>query len=542
MGVGHGKFDSAELVCTFSGQFSEKYEIIRQLGAGAQGAAYLVRDKDAKEMYVAKETHDMTPDGKAEFKKEFEKMRALHHPHCAKVIELVEGKDIIDGEWKDQIFIISELAKGGDLTQFTQKVVQVNGSLTEEWIAGVFKQAMRGVSYIHSKRIVHNDLKPDNILMLDEFNPKLPRRIPAVVINDFGCATLAKDNFFLCGDPRYQSPETWEVMKQIISGREGTWHKMGPKADVWSMAATLFELLSGGLLPFIYRPCSLSDIRTEGFLDELGEAVLNDVEIRPHCNGISPAAEELLKAMFIKDPQSRPSAVDVLGYSWFSIKGHRVADAVNNKLEFNVTKGLAHRILLNALATKVQRDHYQACWKAFNDVDQDQSGQINLEEFKVAFSKIDADGDAETRFRQADLDGDEALDFNEFMAVTFNWKALDPKVLEKHLHKLFVDLDKDGTGNISESELREIFQGALSYDEVARVFKRIDVDGDGSVSLKELAHFLFEPPTKEELKRLQQNPEINRGMNREAEFFGGVVLPIAVFACLCFSGLWKCFV
>merc|ERR1719215_1740853 len=113
---------------------------------------------------------------------------------------------------------------------------------------------MMGVSHMHSKGIVHNDLKPDNILVLHGFDPRQPNRVPTVVINDFGCATLSRDSFFKSGDPRYQSPESWQVMQKIMNDEDGNWTKLTPKADVWSMAVTLYELVSGGLLPFIYRP------------------------------------------------------------------------------------------------------------------------------------------------------------------------------------------------------------------------------------------------------------------------------------------------
>uniref|UniRef100_A0A7S0FGU3 Calmodulin n=1 Tax=Pyrodinium bahamense TaxID=73915 RepID=A0A7S0FGU3_9DINO len=540
-------FNAAEFAGTFRGPLSCRYEILKQLGSGAQGAAYLVRMKEGGGEYVAKETHDMTPEGKEEFKLEFDKMRDMRHPNCTKVIELVEGKELIDGEWKEQLFVISELARGSDLYKYMRKALSGNATLTEEWIAGVYQQAMRGVAYIHSRGIVHNDLKPDNILMLEDFDPKNPNRVPSVVINDFGCATLSSDTFFKCGDLRYQSPESWRVIQQLMEGSAGEFQKLDAKADVWSMGATLFELLSGGLIPYIYRPCSMADISSsEELMFELRDNILEqDVQINPHCAGSSSEVQELLQQVFNKNPAERPSAAEVLIHSWFDIKGRPMDVSTQRKLEFKAMKGIAHTILLNALSAKVQRDHYQDCWRAFQEADRDQSGLIDMNEFKSACEKIGKNApDAEVLFQQADIDGDQLVDFNEFMAMTFDWQSLNQVALVQSVRKLFADLDTDGTGEVDESELHSIFQGMLQPDELREAFQRMDVDGNGKISLKEMERFLLEPATKEDLEcyaaKIAQPAEPGGSKQQsEAELLCGTILPAAVCLCLCWHGLVK---
>mmetsp|Transcript_117941 Transcript_117941/g.366685 ORF Transcript_117941/g.366685 Transcript_117941/m.366685 type:complete len:572 (+) Transcript_117941:50-1765(+) len=563
------RFNAAEFVGTFQGPLSSKYEILKQLGSGAQGAAYLVRMRNGDVEYVAKETLDMTEEGKDDFKQEFEKMRLMRHPNCVKVIELVEGKELIDGEWKEQLFVISELARGSDLYKYMRKAVNGNVTLTEEWVAGVYRQAMQGVAYIHSKGIVHNDLKPDNILMLDAFDPSDPNRVPTVAINDFGCATLSSDQGFKCGDLRYQSAESWRAIKLVMQGEslDGV-QKLDAKADVWSMGATLFELLSGGLIPFLYRPCTLDDITgNEEVMEELGNAILQTpVLVRPSCASVSPEGEDLLQRVFRKEPAERPSAEEVLKHSWFGIKGKPMAEDIQWKLEFMATKGLAHRILLNALSTKLQRDHYQQSWRIFQEVDDNQSGTIGPDEFKTALERMGrADEDPELLFRQTDVDNDGAVDFNEFMALTFDWKSLDPKSLEQEVRKVIADLDTDGTGDVDQQELGKVFQGMLEPGELQDVFERMDGDGDSRVSVQEMQQFLFEPTDvsalakysvrRRTLAKAEEAGEAQPAAAEEAaappaprpsgapdaQFLCGTVLPAAVGAFLCFHGVFKLF-
>jgi len=555
MGAEHSapRFNAAEFAGTFKGDLKERYEILQQLGAGAQGSAYLVKARDSGLEYVAKETHDMSPEGKEEFKEEFSKMAGFMHPNCTKVIELIENQELIDGAWKDQLFLIAELALGSDLYKYMRKATGANVILTEEWVAGVYKQAMQGVAYIHTLEIVHNDLKPDNILMLDAFDPSDPQRIPRVVINDFGCATLASDKFFKCGDLRYQSPESWKCIRTIMDGGDiSAFKKLDPKADVWSMGATLYELLSGGLIPFIYKPCTMHDLAADSdLMMQLSDGIIGaEVDIHNYCPEISPEAEALLTQVFQKAVSDRPEAKQVLMDPWFEIKGKPMSDVIQFKLEFKETKGLAHTILLNAMSTRLQREHYQECWDIFEAADDNRSGLINLEEFKDCCEKIGKSReDAERLFKQADIDGNGRLDFNEFMAMTFDWDSLDPKALNAKVESLITSLDTSGTGDVSETDLSGLFQGMLSKKDIHEVFKRMDTDGSGRISVKEMHEFLFEPAKDDELSYYAERRHTESVAdlthsgeeNQEAKYVLGIGVPAFICICMAWHGIAKFF-
>lgn len=503
MGSSQSRFNTQNLVNTYAGALGDKYEVIKQLGAGAQGAAHLVKRKDTGDRYVAKETHDMSPEGIQDFLAEFEKMRDLQHPNIAKVVELIKGKELVDGKWQNCLYVISEVADGSDLYKFMAKAMKKPQYFTEEFVAGIFQQAMQGVAFAHTNGIIHNDLKPDNILMMEDFKPK---HIPMVKVNDFGCSQLARDNRFNCGDPRYQSPEVWvEMMKIIDEDCTENPQKCDEKADVWSMGATLFELLSGGRLPFWYKPCTLHEVcGTEGVLMELGAKIMAPDEVdMSYCEGISPEGADLVRKMLVKDPKQRPSATDVLNHKWFQIKGKKVNPQMIKRLAFMTSKGAAHQMLLTAMATKLQHEHLQDVLPVFRQVDQDHSGLIDKEEFRQALQKLGKNGDdADAIFARGDVDGSGKLDFNEFVATTFNWKDMDESALDHKLSNFVNDLDTDGSGHVDEKELVKLFHGVLTLQQVKEVFQIIDINKDGVLSKQEFKHFLFEPATEEEVTLL----------------------------------------
>jgi len=537
-------FDYA-FVSTFSGPIDQKYKILRQLGAGVEGAAYLVELKakggrkskarkttiaaalrsstrghsnapeEPRQLFVAKKTHNVSPAGRAEFLEEFEKMRQLDHPHCVKVIELVEGKD--------EVYVISEFAAGGDLFKYTQRMAESKAKISEQWIAQVFCQAMKGVAFLHDMGIVHNDLKPDNILVMEEFDPADPEHVPQVKVADFGCATLSRDTSFSWGDPRYQSPETWKRMVMVMEKKHSPQdlYKMSDKADVWSLGVTLFELLSGGKIPFLYRHAALNDVVDhKDMWNKLRTGIESEeIEIREHCAPeMSDEAVELLERMFQKDPAKRPSVAELLDDKWFNMKTSNWLDAESfSILDLNELKGKAHFILRNALVNKMRTDHDRRCWEIFQTVDRDHKGSINCKEFAEAMfemKKLDA-ASSEKIFHAADVDGDQKLILREFMALTFDWKGVTKEVKDHGLRSLFRQIDANGSGSVSEKELTNALHGAVDPMAVRDVFTAMDTDRSGKVSEDEFEKFLFEPCSDELQSKYSERKKAQRQIGSE---------------------------
>ena len=147
-------------------------------------------------------------------------MKNLCHPSVTKILETFECENYM--------LIIMEYISGGNLQNFVKK----RRKLCEKTAKILFRQIIQGIRYIHSRGIVHRDIKLENIL-LDLNN--------IIKICDFGVGKLIKPNTILkdqCGTPIYMAPE---ILK-------GNGYKGFP-VDVWSAGVALYIMLSG-TLPF----------------------------------------------------------------------------------------------------------------------------------------------------------------------------------------------------------------------------------------------------------------------------------------------------
>lgn len=505
MGSGQGKFQHRQLIPTFEGSFSGRYETVKILGTGAQGTTYLVRSRAKGAELVAKESHDMTEAGQKAFLAEFENLRGLSHPNCMRVLELVHSRD---GE-KDNFFVISELARGGDLAARVAKHVQ-HMELTEEWVAGVFWQVTAGVAYLHRLNIIHNDLKPDNILVLGEFASKTADEVPDVVIADFGCATGLGDGI-RTGDPRYMSPEAWlhfdaySRCEQVDSEQQLT-----AQSDVYMLGVTLFELLSAGALPFLEQACSLSALLDDDRVyEKFRDAVLSPAEVDIWFgNRISQEGLDILRGLLRKEWSERPVATVMLQHGWFSIRGKPI-QSITHRLSIRSPKGKAHAVLLCALAKKVDRSHHRGAQAIFEKTSSDMTGFLSVRDFKCAATKDlddpefqnteEAHAEMEQVFQSANLESNGRMNFTEFLAVTFDWNSLPLLELNGYVEQLLDDLDVDCDGGVDEDDFCRFLENAVDELKARLIFAEINVSETGNMSFEELLQFLFRSGARESL-------------------------------------------
>lgn len=198
-------------------------EILKALGSGGMGAVYKAKDLGTGEYVAIK----VLPSALAQdeeflhaFWREARVLALCDHPNIVKLLDFGYDRE-------GRQFIIMEYVDGPS----AQKLVESGGPLAMEEVIVIAKQALSALAYAHERSVVHQDLKPDNMLLKDG-------RILKLV--DFGIARkldeeadLTAFSGILVGTPSYMSPEQCDSLP--LDGR----------SDLYSLGASLFFISTG---------------------------------------------------------------------------------------------------------------------------------------------------------------------------------------------------------------------------------------------------------------------------------------------------------
>jgi WD40 repeat protein/serine/threonine protein kinase len=226
------------------------YEVLGELGGGGMGVVYLGYDPRLKRQVAIKVIRGgrlATKEERARFRTEAEAIARLQHPHIAQIFEV--------GEHRDGPYLVLEYVAGGSLDRWLSGKPQPARAA-----AGLVETLARAIQHAHERGIVHRDLKPANILLQSKSttdstdstdknkssNFSSVSSVLSVVdflprITDFGLAKLREggagvtSSGAVLGTANYMPPEQ-------AQGKEGA---IGPAADVYTLGAILYEMLTG---------------------------------------------------------------------------------------------------------------------------------------------------------------------------------------------------------------------------------------------------------------------------------------------------------
>jgi len=204
-----------------SGVSGKSFEIEAKIGSGSFGEVYLAKDSRLQRQVAVKfmRLDPASPhfaDAVGLFKREFELLRELKHPHLACVHDF--GFD----EEKKQYFFSAEFCPGKELFDAFR-------GQPLEFFEDVLAQILSALDYIHSQGVIHSDIKPENIMV------EIRGGAPFAKLMDFGVAgRLRTAQQGVGGTPAYMAPELF-----------GANPRLDPRTDLYSLGMLALEMLSG---------------------------------------------------------------------------------------------------------------------------------------------------------------------------------------------------------------------------------------------------------------------------------------------------------
>ena len=211
----------------------------------------------------------------------------------------------------ENVCIIMEYCNGGDLETFINKK---GGKLEEFHVQKIFKQIVCGLVYLKEHNIIHRDLKPENLL-IKYTSREGSKKLFTIKISDFGLSRIIKTEYDIiktqCGTRLYMAPE-------IHLGKSYSY-----KADLWSIGAILFRMLSG-------KPLFDNMPQYECFLPN---STIYSEKLVSNLN-LSNNVMDLLSKLLVNNPDNRISWDDFLAHPFIN-KNNTNLWKNNSKLSVN---------------------------------------------------------------------------------------------------------------------------------------------------------------------------------------------------------------
>ena len=222
--------------------------------------------------------------------KEIDKIRSNRE---IKILKKMRHRNIVhlynDINTEKLIYLIMEYVKGKELLTY----INEKNKLNENESCYYFQQIISGIEYLEKLKIVHRDIKLENIIIEDNKNIK---------ILDFGLSNFYQKNNILyssCGSLCYASPE-------MVEGKKYS----GSCVDIWSSGIVLFAMLCG-YLPF-----------TDSNEQKLFKKIVEGKLYFPHF--LSEQAKDLLNKVLTKDPLKRITINKIKKHPWFNLNNPKI--------------------------------------------------------------------------------------------------------------------------------------------------------------------------------------------------------------------------
>lgn len=193
----------------------------------------------------------------------------------------------LDDPSEDALYMVFELVAKGPVLD-----IPSGKPLSEDYAWFIFRQVILGVEYLHYQKIIHGDLKPENLLLADHDVVKVA---DLGVCNEFLGDDSSIDQRTASGTPAFRAPETLSGTGLVFDGK---------KADIWSMGVTLFAFVTGDI-PFKNQA-----------IPKLYEQIQNEEVSFPAKISISDDIRDFITKMLDKNPEKRINMEQIKVSNW----------------------------------------------------------------------------------------------------------------------------------------------------------------------------------------------------------------------------------
>ena len=455
------KVNARNFVVQRSTKVGDVYEQICFLGEGAFGAVYKVRRKNSgnREIIRAlKEINKETIIDGEEIRNEIEVLKNLDHPNIMKIYEFFEDDQ--------KMYLINEFCGGGDVAGLMDKL----GTFPEFLLKYVMFQVFFAISFLHSNKVVHGDIKRENIAFVYTDKDKEKKDIDEFFANFFKDKDIQFELAEASGLENLSDKalsiarELSKFDMKILDFGSAKMKKKGKEKQKLS-----------GVTGTVYY-CSPEVVKDKYDFD--CDDILNsepDFNVK-ELKDVNESCIDLMKKLLIKDADKRIKAEEVLKHSFFT-NGINVGNLLKGKYKENAE--MLKKILKRKTFELSNKKHSK-----FRDV-------------VIAYIALNFSDDSEQKLAKQifmDMTGGDKHFLIKKDTFVQRMAQVCKNLSKKEIEGIFNSIDENETGNIEYEELIRALtdkEKLLSDKNLKEAFSFFDKDNSGSISWNEIAEIVY---------------------------------------------------
>ena len=462
------------LIIQEKGNPSKKYKPTKMLGSGSFGSVYEAKNtifQNTVAMKVIKKDPNNELD-EQEIRNEIDILKKLSHPNIVKIYEFYISNS--------HYYIVTEFCKEGELFSY------IKNKYNERQLAVLFYQVFSGLWYLHDNKILHRDIKLENIMISKkEIDNDTGDELFWVKIIDFGTAKIFEKNKKekdVVGSSYYIAPE---VLRQNYN----------EKCDTWSVGVILYMMLVGRA-PFDGKD-------DEEIISKINTADYNSKE--PKLMKRSPEVRDLVSKLLQKDTSKRYSAREALNHPWFEKYGGRslfsnfkreeIEPYINNLFNYSFNSKIQQLVIAFLVHNLPNNDSSIYVLKLFRYFNKSGNCKLTKEELMNGLydykDKNEVNSTVDHLFNLLDGDNNGYIEFEEFLRACIDKRII---LTSTYLKYAFKFLDKEKTGTLNTQKIIKAF--VLKSNKILEaVFNNtlnsVDHDGDGIINYEEFQELML---------------------------------------------------